>query len=186
MRSVVGISADVLQVIGTNCIYPADSQFVLDNILKLYAVSPTEEDDVRILKFAPFAIVTHRDTILVRPKNNNFVLGFGRQCNWSPEYSQSSIKIAVIQTLYQELDQYIPETTYDLHPVGFLHTDDRTYDRGNLGCFLRIELKNQHCISVNGNLWFVKIDKLDPYFFVGWSRYIVEYFLKCRQLSGIV
>jgi len=174
----------VLQVIGTNCIYPAGSLSVLDDILNRYAVFRTSEDESWRLKLAPFAIVTYSDTILVRPKDNNFVLGFGRQCNWSPEYSLQSIKIAVIQTLYEELDQYIPETTYNLHPVGFLHTDDRSYDRGNLGCLFHIELKNQDSISVNGNLWFIKIDNLDPCFFVGWSRYIVEYFLKSRQLDG--
>ena len=103
MRAVVGISADVLQVIGTNCIYPAGDQSVLDRILTRYAVFRTADNEARILKLAPFAIVTHDDTILVRPKNNNFVLGFGRQCNWSPEYSLSSIKIAVIQTLYEDV-----------------------------------------------------------------------------------
>jgi hypothetical protein len=56
----------------------------------------------------------------------------------------------VIETLYQELDLYIPKAHYDIKSQGILYCDEREVDRFSLGYIFMLQLKSQLTLTDTG------------------------------------
>ena len=87
----------------------------------------------RFLYVIAFAVMTAGDHVLVVEKSSGErVLGFGKPITWRPDIVGYNRRSFILQTLYDELDLYVPGSSYDIYQVALIH--DAEHEYASLGC----------------------------------------------------
>lgn len=175
---VMGIGVECLSYFGESSFYRLKDYDQLDQVLERNAsfVTGHKIDSCRYLRVIPFALVTFRDQVAAAIKGNSVTLGFGRRCLVSNVPRNPSFKNIAIETLYSELDLYLPNTGYSVNIAGLLHTSDRETDRSSVGCVFHAHLTAPfESATVEGKyLALVPVSQLNRDSLEGWSQCIYD------------
>ena len=141
----------------------------------------------RFLYVIAFAVMTAGDHVLVVEKSSGErVLGFGKPITWRPDIVGYNRRSFILQTLYDELDLYVPGSSYDIYQVALIH--DAEHEYASLGCVFFMELKSQLRKFAVGNriLSMECVDDLrqGSFPFKGWSGKILDY-LAAKEMANV-
>lgn len=183
---ILGINTAILPEIATmNAISPIAGMAQLDGLLSRHAnyVQPDKISPEAYIKVVTFAVVKHRNTILVALQEGVPVLGFGRVCHFSQERAGQSMTGLIIEELYGELDRYIPATSYSCRLSGLILCDDRPYDRNSLGIMFIADLAAPiEAKTVAGKpILLCDANGIDEGALRGWSRLIYDKWYSCAH-----
>lgn len=175
------LSEGLLQAIPINRISFFDNHQSLEDILcRNITILPADTNGDKRPFVTVFAVTIAPDgRILTVRKRGELILGFGSKCDKVPNDAGKSIINAIAFTLYSELDLYIHDTSYRVSLKGFILSDDRlsddrAYDRTNIGLLFKASLKNIPALIDVGekNVSLMTLSGIDPQFLRGWSKLI--------------
>jgi len=153
----------------------------LDNILKQYIILPQAKlnrHPESYLNLVSFAVVRWHDKVLAVLKGNgDLVLGFGGACMYEQARRDESIKGTAIDTIHRELDRYIPNVGYHISINGLIHSQDRLYDRANIGCFFNVDITDASMrprLLGERIVYFAAMEKMTACHVRGWSKNIAR------------
>ncbi len=130
----------------------------------------------RFLYVVAFAVMTVGDRVLVVEKSSGKrVLGFGRPITWRSDIVGYNRRSFILQTLYDELDIYVPGCKYTIRQIAFIHDPEHEY--ASLGCIFFMELEDElQKVTVGDRLLRLeRVEALKKSAFTGWSAMILNY-----------
>jgi hypothetical protein len=194
MKNIV-VNRKIFNDLNFQHLYPIGDDEHLDSLLNRYAVvkEPEEDGEIRVVSFAAVSFndqvltvskpggvtVKFQDQRLFVNKEPELVLGFGRVVCVSQEKKAQSLKVHILDALYEELDAYLPGAAYIKSIEGLITSRERLYDRHSLGCLFNIQLEEPLADRTVGEkfLSMNRVGEIDPSRLRGWSEVIYQFFL---------